>query len=223
MIRGFHRPASRLATATIAVGLVATLAGSVTVAIATTPAKSFKACSSSKDVLALANAKGKCKSGFTKVTLSARGPKGAQGLPGAPGAPGGKGDKGDQGDPGPELPGYLDYQNGPSFDKGTGDVQLADLSLPAGTYMVTASVALTGDQSGSALVTCTLEAGIVQDVVATTVPADDGSTSVALVSALTLQAASDVAVECNNHNTAVFANNVRIMAAPAGSVTFTST
>ncbi len=67
------RPGSHLAKVTTGVGLVATLASALTVAVASTPAKAFTACASKKGVLALASSTGKCKPGFTKVTVDSRG------------------------------------------------------------------------------------------------------------------------------------------------------
>jgi hypothetical protein len=214
---------SRTARLVIAVGLIGTVVTGV--AVAASPSTAYKACSTKKHVLALASSKGKCHAGSTKVTIGARGPKGAPGAAGTQGVQGDQGDQGvqgDQGPAGPDLPGYLDFVTSPSFTKGNNDVTIATLSLPKGTFMITADVDLHGDLNSSAIpdVTCSLDAGLDQNTSDVTVPAGSGYVGVSLVAAATFVGAGNATIVCNNHNTAVFAANAQIMATPAGSVNY---
>ena len=91
------------------------------------------------------------------------GPQGATGADGATGATGPQGPAGatgatgPQGLTGPGAEGYAD-QTATAVSIGTSDVTLATLSLPAGSYLLTAKASLIRT-SGSGTTTCTLYNG----------------------------------------------------------------
>jgi hypothetical protein len=87
-----------------------------------------------------------------------------QGLPGPKGDTGDKGDKGDKGDPGdPGAPGpatlptvYITRVGNAQVPKGGSPVQLASLTLPAGTYLVSVNAHAGDGVSGSIDADCSL-------------------------------------------------------------------
>jgi hypothetical protein len=79
--------------------LLATTTAAVTYAASS--GRGVKACASRKGDLALLNAKGKCRSGYTKTTLGAKGAAGPKGTVGARGPAGERGPKGEPGVAGP--------------------------------------------------------------------------------------------------------------------------
>jgi hypothetical protein len=95
------KPAAAVAIAVTAAGVAGAGVG---VAATRTP-PTYRACSTSKHVLTLATAKGRCAKGTHPVNLSTQGPAGPpgatgpQGLPGATGTTGPKGDTGPAGNP----------------------------------------------------------------------------------------------------------------------------
>jgi hypothetical protein len=198
------RSGSHLAKVTIGVGLVATLASALTVAVASTPAKAFRACASTKGVLALANSTGKCKRGFTKVAIDSRGPKGARGPAG------------------PDRAGYYDYVAAPSFASDT-DETLALLALPSGSYLITAKVTMVSEGTAT-IVRCALDVGESQDSSYVAVPADSGTyVDVPLEIGVNLGAASDADLNCDQGIPTVNAYNAAIIAAPVSHVTASTT
>jgi hypothetical protein len=219
--------ASRAITLAIAVGIVATMTCGVTFA-ASSAAKGFSACSSKTRTLRLLTARGKCPSGSKKVTISARGeagPPGVQGEPGVQGDPGPKGDAGAPGDTGPAgiETGYYDYAEAPSFPASSNNVTLATLShLPKGHYFLSARLYLEGGTDEfHDYVYCYLYGENASDLTVTT--ADYGAyVGVPLEVVDDFTSSGSATVQCNNEDTDVDVDNVRLVAIPlAGEVSST--
>lgn len=94
-----------------------------------------------------------CKTGETKLTWSQTGPQGPAGTPGAPGAPG---QPGEPGPPGPAGPSHAYFTTGDPRNPVVTLTQstttpIAQLTVPAGSYIIDAKVVVTGNGTATGL------------------------------------------------------------------------
>ena len=93
----------------------------------------------------------------TDLTLGAVGPPGPAGPPGPPGPPGPQGDQGDPGPPGPSDAFLARRTADLVLEFGDTGVQVVSLSLPAGTYVATASLQASRELVQIPILHCRLE------------------------------------------------------------------
>lgn len=153
-----------------------------------------------------------CSNGQAPVAWSQTGPQGIQGIPGLKGDTGSQGIQGIQGDPG--VAGPAGSANGFSttgigglinFDlvDGHGEIEVAHIDLPAGTYLVSGKVLVGNRVGANEDVECTLRYGLTGNIgldqSGTRLGAGDTSdafTTIPLTGALTLSDADTVRLRC---------------------------
>lgn len=202
---------------TFLLGLVIATAGTATAAKLITGKQIKDGSISSKDLSKTVQAQLK--------KAGAAGPAGAAGSPGAAGAKGDKGDKGDTGPVGPSNAFVGTRDGGVSLTSAVtpGDL-VGRLSLPAGSYAVTASTTLENqDATFATTATCTLTVGggSAQVITKLSKSPDGGFRDItALTAAGTLESAGTATLRCATGGGVVTeAQDTRIVAVKVGSLT----
>jgi hypothetical protein len=180
----------RAAIATLAASVL--IGGGVAAASIPAPDGTITACTKSFSVYLLDS--GACKEGWARVTWN------AQGI---------KGEKGDKGDPGQDgAPGTSGTSVAYATHDGNTigarlDAEIASKSVPAGNYVVTASINA-GNQSGPAKLTFTCRLLADGDFVASAEEdtGDQGSASMALTGAVTNFGGGAISINCATSETA---------------------
>jgi hypothetical protein len=204
------------------IALAVAVAGSSAYAAGAIPGKDGKitACYSTKSgVLQVVDAakKKKCGKGKKKVAWSQKGP---QGLRGEKGAQGLRGQKGAQGPS--DI--YVAGATGVALDTTGGRTEVASITVPAGSYLLGATLWLAKGASGTSQVTCQLESNATFPRTyygASRAPlltdASDRA-NLSLTGADTFTADQVVKLFCGADNTATGADDVRLWAIKTGNL-----
>jgi hypothetical protein len=208
----------------IAIGVTGSFATAAT--YAATTHRGYTACASSKNRLATMTSKGKCPSGFHKVSVGAAGPRGKQGKTGAQGATGLQGKPGEQGETGQQGPagvvaGYQDTVVSVSVTQPTTYQRVASLSLPAGDYLIDMTLAVVDDDTsnaGFANTTCLLSSASQSESEAGSMQQRYGVADLAMQVDSQSTQASTVTVGCANGGVASSVHHITIQAIPVTSL-----
>jgi hypothetical protein len=157
--------------------------------------------------------------GESAVSWNQQGQPGVQGVQGVQGGSGVQGQKGDTGSTGPSDIYAVGPDNGVSLST-SGQTEVASLTVPAGSYLIGASLWGIKSASGSTDLHCSLtDGGSVFWGDATTGLTDGAPRgSISLVGADTFSAPETIEVVCNQVAVAVFAMNPRLWAIKTSSL-----
>jgi hypothetical protein len=134
----------------------------------------------------------------------AQGPSGPAGLPGAAGATGATGLTGPAGAAG-QGPAYITFPAQTGFTLGSGLTALETLSLPAGQYLLSATIFVQGSNSGATCVFSGPAAGL-QSVPFAVNIAGNGSATIPLQGAANFASAQSVILQCSSPSGTVTAS-----------------